>query len=103
MLPLSLNFHILNGISYTDFLETEVSKQLESGRLFRLIAKLGFVNERPEYQRNRAWGETGDKHMLSLFRDYVFHQVYESGAPSVDIAHVIDTLNKVMLSEHSHP
>ena len=84
------------NISYADYLEVEVSKELESARLFRLIAKLGFINERPEYQRNPAWAETGDKYMLSLFRDYVFHQEYENGLPAVDMAHVIETLNKVI-------
>ena len=34
--------------------------------------------------------------MLSLFRDYVFHQEYENGLPAVDMAHVIETLNKVI-------
>ena len=30
-----------------------------------------------------------------LFRDYLFHQVYDSGSPSVDFAHVVDCLNKL--------
>lgn len=68
---------------------------MESARLFRLIAKLGFINERPEFLRNPLYGESGERHMLSLFRDYVFHQVYESGTPRIDLAHVIDCLNKV--------
>ncbi|KNC74692.1 hypothetical protein SARC_12767, partial [Sphaeroforma arctica JP610] len=58
----------------TDILETEISKELENGRLFRLIAKLGFVNERPEYAMDPSWSETGDRYLLKLFRDYVFHQ-----------------------------
>ncbi len=35
--------------SQGDILEAELSKELENGRLFRLLAKLGFINERPEY------------------------------------------------------
>ncbi len=31
-----------------DYLEGELSKELQNGRLFRLLAKLGTVNERPE-------------------------------------------------------
>ena len=31
-----------------DFLEEEMTKELENGRLFRLLAKLGVINERPE-------------------------------------------------------
>jgi PAB-dependent poly(A)-specific ribonuclease subunit 3 len=41
------------------------------------------------------WSETGDRYLLKLFRDYVFHQVYEDGNPYIDFAHVIDCLNKV--------
>ena len=31
-----------------DLLESELSRQMHNGRLFRLLAKLGFINERPE-------------------------------------------------------
>jgi len=44
------------------------------------------------------WSETGDRYLLKLFRDYVFHQVYDDGNPAVDLGHVVDTLNKVRLS-----
>jgi len=42
------------------------------------------------------WSETGDRYLLKLFRDYVFHQVDENGSPFVNLAHVIQTLNKVL-------
>ena len=32
-----------------DVVEAELCKELENGRLFRLLSKLGFINERPEY------------------------------------------------------
>lgn len=35
--------------SRTDILENEVAKEMENGRLFRLMVKLGTINERPEY------------------------------------------------------
>ena len=38
-------------LSYNDLLESELSKEVENGRLFRVVCKLGFINERPEY----AW------------------------------------------------
>eukprot|EP01043_Picozoa_sp_COSAG02_P025315 COSAG02_NODE_1418_length_12720_cov_20.079629_3_plen_54_part_00 len=38
------------------------------------MVKLGFINERPEHNRDERWSETGDRYMLKLFRDYVFHQ-----------------------------
>ena len=36
---------------HQDLLEEELSKEVENGRLFRLLAKLGVVNERPESVR----------------------------------------------------
>ncbi|SAM09208.1 hypothetical protein [Absidia glauca] len=33
---------------YTDTLESELGRELENGRLVRLLSKLGFINERPE-------------------------------------------------------
>ena len=33
--------------------------------------------------------------MIKLFRDYVFHQVDENGAPWIDMSHIIQCLNKV--------
>ena len=44
------------------------------------------------------WSETGDRYMIKLFRDYVFHQVDENGAPWIDMSHIIQCLNKVGLS-----
>jgi len=46
------------------------------------------------------WGETGDRYMLKLFRDYVFHQVGPNGQPYVDLSHIIQCLNKVQHSTH---
>lgn len=34
---------------YADQLEGELMSELENGRLVRLMSKLGFINERPEY------------------------------------------------------
>ncbi len=46
---------------------------------------------------NPEWAETGDRYLLKLFRDYVFHQVNEDGAPLIEMAHVVQCLNKVRL------
>lgn len=81
--------------SYTDMLESELSLEVENGRLFRLISKLGFINERPEFDMDPNWSETGDRYLLKLFRDYVFHQVNEDGSPCVDLGHVVESLNKL--------
>ncbi|XP_025832537.1 PAN2-PAN3 deadenylation complex subunit PAN3 [Agrilus planipennis] len=84
-----------NVQSRTDILENEVAKEMENGRLFRLMVKLGTINERPEFNLDGTWSETGDRYMLKLFRDYVFHQVTEDGRPWLDMAHVVQCLNKL--------
>ncbi|KAI9000236.1 kinase-like domain-containing protein [Gaertneriomyces semiglobifer] len=80
---------------YNDFLEGELARELENARLVRLLCKLGFVNERPEFDLDPTWSETGDRYLLKLFRDYVFHQVDETGTAVVDMAHVLQCLNKL--------
>ncbi|CAO3589713.1 unnamed protein product [Absidia cylindrospora] len=80
---------------YTDALESELGKELENGRLVRLLSKLGFINERPEFDMDPRWSETGDRYIIKLFRDYVYHQVDENGVPVVDMAHVLTCLNKL--------
>ena len=51
--------------------------------------------DRTELNLDTAWAETGDRYMLKLFRDYVFHQVMEDGRPFLDMAHVIACLNRL--------
>ncbi|TPX51602.1 hypothetical protein SeMB42_g00074 [Synchytrium endobioticum] len=80
---------------YNDMLESELGRELENGRLVRLMAKLNFINERPEFDLDPRWAETGDRYLLKLFRDYVFHQVDENGRPLADLGHVITCLNKL--------
>ncbi|KAF9553580.1 hypothetical protein CPC08DRAFT_223925 [Agrocybe pediades] len=78
-----------------DRLENELMGELENARLFRLMCKFGFINERPEFARDARWSETGDRYIIKLFRDYVFHQVDEHGNPVLDLSHVLMCLNKV--------
>nr|XP_021141872.1 PAB-dependent poly(A)-specific ribonuclease subunit PAN3 isoform X6 [Columba livia] len=70
-------------------------KEVQNGRLFRLLAKLGTINERPEFQKDPTWSETGDRYLLKLFRDHLFHQVTEAGTPWIDLSHIISCLNKL--------
>ncbi len=42
----------------------------ESGRALRLMLKLAFVNERPEFGIDANWSESGDCYILKLFRDF---------------------------------
>ncbi|XP_037070704.1 PAN2-PAN3 deadenylation complex subunit pan3-like [Pollicipes pollicipes] len=76
-------------------LEDELGREVQNGRLFRLLAKLSAITERPELNLEVAWAETGDRYMLKLFRDYVFHAVTEDGRPFLDMAHVVQCLNKL--------
>jgi PAB-dependent poly(A)-specific ribonuclease subunit 3 len=98
-----------------DTLLSALSGELENARLVRLMAKLGFVNERPEFDASASgtsvggvnpprpapqhpasgWSETGERYYAKLFRDYVFHQVDQMGNPVVDLAHVLNCLNKL--------
>lgn len=42
-----------------------------------------------------SWSETGDRYMLKLFRDYLFHSVTEDGRPWIDQAHLAHCLNQL--------
>ncbi|GAA5856416.1 hypothetical protein JCM5353_008672 [Sporobolomyces roseus] len=78
-----------------DTIERELMRELENGRLVRLLCKFGFINERPEFDHDPRWAETGDRYLIKLFRDFVFHQVDESGRPVTDLSHVLTQLNKL--------
>jgi PAB-dependent poly(A)-specific ribonuclease subunit 3 len=79
----------------TDRLKAELANELENGRLLRLLIKLAFVNERPDGDMDTEWAETGDRYILKLFRDFVFHQHNDEGAPVMDWGHVFESLNKL--------
>ncbi|KAK4048450.1 PAB-dependent poly(A)-specific ribonuclease subunit 3 [Microbotryomycetes sp. JL201] len=84
-----------SSLTAEDSLESELMRELENGRLVRLLIKFGFINERPEFDHDPRWAETGDRYLIKLFRDYVFHQVDENGRPVTDLSHVITCLNKL--------
>ncbi|KAH7409661.1 PAB-dependent poly(A)-specific ribonuclease subunit PAN3 [Cadophora sp. MPI-SDFR-AT-0126] len=84
-----------NSLHANDTAIGTLSQELENGRLFRLIAKLGTINERPEYDGDVKWSEVGERYILKLFRDYVFHQVNADGKPVVDLAHILECMNKL--------
>jgi len=77
-----------------DSLEADLAKDIESSRLFRLLTKLNTVVGRAELNGDTNWSECGDRYMLKLFYDYIFHQVLADGRPYLDMAHVISCLNK---------
>lgn len=92
-----------NALHLEDTLCSDLYRELENSRIVRLLAKLGFVNERPEVHEHPLgnshstgqWSETGERYYLKLFRDYVFHQVNADGRPVVDLGHVLGCLNKL--------
>lgn len=50
---------------------------------------------RSRYDHDPRWAETGDRYIIKLFRDYVFHQIDEHGRPVIDLSHVLTCLNKL--------
>ncbi|EPQ30932.1 uncharacterized protein PFL1_01830 [Pseudozyma flocculosa PF-1] len=84
-----------SALNYGDLLENALMKELENGRLVRLLCKFGFINERPEFDHDPRWAETGDRYIIKLFRDHVFHAVDEAGRPVVDLSHILTNLNKL--------
>ncbi|KAK0189651.1 hypothetical protein F5146DRAFT_1051881 [Armillaria mellea] len=84
-----------DALEATDRLENELMGELENARLVRLLCKFGFINERPEFARDPRWSETGDRYIIKLFRDYVFHQLDENGNPVTNLSHVLTCLNKL--------
>lgn len=83
------------ALQHNDVINSVLSCELENGRLVRLLAKLGNINERPEYENDVRWSEVGGNYMLKLFRDFVFHQVDAAGNPVVDLGHIISNMNKL--------
>lgn len=84
-----------SALHHDDQLNSELARETENGRLFRLIAKLDFINDRPEMEHGVQWSESGEKFFLKLFRDYLFQQVDSQGSPVVDLGHVLTCLNKL--------
>ncbi|CAK1554584.1 unnamed protein product [Leptosia nina] len=78
-----------------DLFENQLAQELDNGRLLRLLLKMSFINERPEMNMDLKWSETGDRYLLKLFRDYVFHSVTPEGRPWLDLAHVGYCLNNL--------
>ncbi|VDK36838.1 unnamed protein product [Taenia asiatica] len=95
--------HVYDNLDAADtlarHLERHALNEVSNGRLFRLVCKLNSVIERQDTRASKhnepEWSETDDRYMLKLFRDYVFHQVDHNGAPYLDLAHIVSSLNKV--------
>ncbi|PGH28290.1 PAB-dependent poly(A)-specific ribonuclease subunit PAN3 [Polytolypa hystricis UAMH7299] len=84
-----------SALHMDDQLTSDLNRELENARLVRLLTKINFITERPEYEHDQQWSENGERYFLKLFRDYVFHQVDAQNAPVVDLAHVLTCMNKL--------
>lgn len=78
--------------SHADLLDTVLAREMDNGRIMRLLFKLNFICERAEHDGNPQWAETGDRYPLKLFRDFVFHQTGDDGRPVLDMAHTLEAL-----------
>jgi len=83
-----------SSLHANDSLYSELAREVENGRVARLLMKLGSINDRPEHD-NEGWSETSERFMLKMFRDYVFHQVDANGRPVIDMGHILACLNKL--------
>ena len=45
-------------VMFAEALEEHLGKELDNGRIVRSLVKLGFINERPEHNRDARWSET---------------------------------------------
>uniref|UniRef100_A0A4W6DQC9 PAN2-PAN3 deadenylation complex subunit PAN3 n=1 Tax=Lates calcarifer TaxID=8187 RepID=A0A4W6DQC9_LATCA len=54
-----------------------------------------YLEKRIHFQKDPTWSETGDRYLLKLFRDHLFHQVTEAGTPWIDLSHIVSCLNKL--------
>lgn len=78
-----------------DTVTNALAKEYENGRLLRLLIKLNMVIERSYVFGDPKWSETGNRYLLSLFRDFVFHHVDEQGSPNMDWGPILEALNKL--------
>ena len=84
-----------SSLQLNDELYFSVNKEVDNSRMVRLMTKLSCLNERPEYEHDRTYSTQGPRAVLSLFRDYVFHQVNAQANPVVDMGHILSCLNKL--------
>lgn len=86
--------------SFTEYSEGILSKELENGRLFRLMCKLNCIFGRMESRVDINWSESGEKFPIILFYDFVFHQMDETGKCVMDLTHALRCLNKLDAGVH---
>ncbi|CAH6721771.1 PAN2-PAN3 deadenylation complex subunit Pan3p [[Candida] jaroonii] len=73
-----------------DYVESQLTRELENARLFRLITKINFIIDSPVLN----WEENDRVYLIKLFHDYIFHKMSD-GKPVVDLSRVLVKLNKL--------
>ncbi|EGV61407.1 hypothetical protein CANTEDRAFT_114886 [Yamadazyma tenuis ATCC 10573] len=74
-----------------DYIESQLTNEVENARLFRLISKINFIVDSPHL----LWKENEKVNLIKLFNDYIFHQHDESNRPIIDLSRVLIKLNKL--------
>ncbi|KAK4188948.1 hypothetical protein QBC35DRAFT_450707 [Podospora australis] len=74
---------------------SQLAREVENGRVARLMMKLAQINERGDLGGQPNWSETGERYQLKLFRDYVFHAVDADGKPNLSIGHMLLCMSKL--------
>jgi len=99
--------HFVNGISPqmtnwfdialqdSDETKLHLARELENGRVARIMMKLDIINDNPNLPNMPNWSETGERYPLKLFREYVFHQVDRDGKACVSLGHILACINKL--------
>jgi PAB-dependent poly(A)-specific ribonuclease subunit 3 len=61
------------------------------------VSQIGILTLFPisRFDHDPRWSETGDRYIVKLFRDLVFHSIDEAGRPVVDLTHILTNLNKL--------
>lgn len=84
-----------NVWGHSDNLTKLLFDELENSRMLRLIALISYVTERNESTSDQAWSETGDRYVVKLFRDYLFHREDDNGRAVLDMAAVVECLHRL--------
>ncbi|TNN88870.1 PAB-dependent poly(A)-specific ribonuclease subunit PAN3 [Liparis tanakae] len=87
-----------------DVIEEDLAKLPAAGFVLDEFESLHLYLEVSQYSprthinimmKDPTWSETGDRYLLKLFRDHLFHQVTEAGTPWIDLSHIVSCLNKL--------
>jgi PAB-dependent poly(A)-specific ribonuclease subunit 3 len=77
-----------------DRLLAEMRKATEVGRVMQLLVKINSILDRTALVEDWRWSQSSERHLVQLFRDYLFFQSDEFGRPILDTGHVMDALAK---------